>query len=492
MTIPASQIVTVVPGVLSAGGSALVMNGLLLSNDAATPIGSVLNFTTAAAVSSYFGAASPEATVANIYFNGYDNATALPGSLLVAQYPSLAVGGWLRGGSVAALTLTQLQALTGTLSITVGGVVKTSTSINLSAATSFSNAAALILAAFTTPGFTCVYDGQRGAFLFTNTTMGTAGSMSYATGTLAAGLLLTQSAGATLSAGSAAAVPATFMEGVATVTQNWVDFMSTFEPVLADKLAFAAWVVSKTNRFAYICWDTDVNASVANNQTAFGPLVLASASSGVVPVYQSMSHAAMLLGITASIDFTRTNGRITYAFKHLAGQVASVTDATIAANLIANGYNFYGSYATANQLFTDIYPGQVAGQYLWLDAYINQIWLNNALQLAMMSLLNSVPSIPYNPAGYLLIDAACMDPINAAVNFGAIRNNVPLSASQAAQVNNAAGIKIDDVLASRGWYLQIKPATAQVRSARQSPPMTLWYMDGGAVHKLNLASILVQ
>jgi hypothetical protein len=85
-----------------------------------------------------------------------------------------------------------------------------------------------------------------------------------------------------------------------------------------------------------------------------------------------------------------------------------------------------------------------------------------------------------------------MDPITAALNFGAIRANVPLSASQIAQVNNAAGTKIDTVLSSRGWYLQILPATAQVRAARGTPPMSLWYMDGGSVQAITLASIVVQ
>ena len=183
---------------------------------------------------------------------------------------------------------------------------------------------------------------------------------------------------------------------------------------------------------------------------------------------------------------------MTYAFKHLADHVADVTDATTANTLIANGYNFYGAYATANQNFVFLYAGSIAGQYLFIDAYVNQIWLNNALQLAIMALLTSIVSIPYNPQGYALIEAACMDPIIAALNFGAIRNNVPLSQSQAAQVDNAAGAVISPTLASRGWYLQIKPATAQVRAARGSPPCTFWYMDGGAIQRVVLASILVQ
>lgn len=492
MSIPASNIVQVNPGVLTAGGAALVANGLILSQDPATPIGQVLAFSNASDVGSFYGPASPEATYAGIYFRGFNNATLLPANLLISQYPIAPVAGFVRTGKVSGLTLAQLQALSGTLIVTVGGVLKTSTAINLSSATSFSNAATLMLAQFTTPGFTITYDSQRGAFLFTSSTPGVTGTMSYLSGTLAAGILGTQALGATLGAGSAAAVPATYMEALVAVTQNWVSFMTVQEPILADKIAFAQWLVSKNNRYVYACWDTDANAIVPGNLTSFGAVCKATPYSGVAAIYQDPMVAAFLLGAIASTDFSRTNGRPTYAFKGLTGLVASVTDGTTANTLEANGYDFYGAYATANQGFVFFYPGQIAGQYLWIDAYVNQIWLNNALQLALLSLLTSVVSIPYNPQGYALIDAACMDPILAALNFGAIRNNVPLSQSQAAQVNSAAGVVISDTLASRGWYLQIKAATAQVRAARGSPPMTLWYCDGGAVQRLVLASIMVQ
>jgi hypothetical protein len=109
-----------------------------------------------------------------------------------------------------------------------------------------------------------------------------------------------------------------------------------------------------------------------------------------------------------------------------------------------------------------------------------------------MELLNNVGSIPYNPQGYGLIRQALLDPIQAALNFGAIRVNVPLSNAQAAEVNNQAGTTISTILQTAGWYLQILAATAQVRAARTSPPITLWYMDGESVQQINMASVLIQ
>lgn len=110
----------------------------------------------------------------------------------------------------------------------------------------------------------------------------------------------------------------------------------------------------------------------------------------------------------------------------------------------------------------------------------------------MFVLLQSVGSIPYNAQGYALIDAAVMDAINAAVNFGAIRTGVALSASQIAQIRNAVGADVSGAITATGYYLQIVPATAAIRVDRSSPAMTLYYADGGSIQKLNLASIEVQ
>jgi hypothetical protein len=498
MSIPASQIVQVNPGVISGGGNALALNGILLTNNSAVPVGAVQWFPTAASVSAFFGPTSNEAAMAGIYFMGRNNATVMPAQLGFTQYASAAVPAWLRGANLGAMTLTQLKALSGTLTLTVNGTATTSAAINLSAATSFSNVATLIQAGFTTPPFAVTYDSQRNAFVFTTTLTGATATITTATGTLSEGLLLATDDGAVVSQGAPAGVPADVMTQVTAQTLNWGIFSTVFEATVSDKVAFAAWANSQNNRFAYVLWSTEVAALSTPDTTTSLSQVITAGYSGTCGVYcdpildPNGLAAAFVLGATASIDFNRTNGRITYAFKYTSGVPASVTGAVQASNLQANGYNYVGSYATANDQFTFAYPGSVTGPYKFLDEFINQVYLNSQLQLALMTLLTGVPSIPYNNSGYAMIDAACMDPINQALNFGSIRPGVPLSALQAAEVNNAAGIQIDGTLSTRGWYLQIQPATAQIRASRASPSMTCWYMDGGSVQKITLASILVQ
>ncbi len=492
MTINVRQIVQVNPAVLSAAGSAVDLNGLFLSESPYTPIGSVMPFTNAKDVGTFYGLSSPEYTAAQNYFQGPLNATKTPGLLYFAQYNVAAAAGYLRGGSVAGMTLTQLQALTGTLTITADGIVNTSATIVLTTDTSFSQAAATIQAAFTTPGFAVTYDAQHNAFVFTSNTTGVASSLAFATGTLAASLNATSATGAVLSAGAAAATPSSVLNGVIGTQLNWATFSTTWEPVLADKESFSAWSALQGERFLYVGYDSDVNALTSGSTATWAYAVSQLNSDGTCPVFGNITHAAFLMGQIASLDFTRLNGRATSAFKQQSGLAASITTDAQYQALIANGYNFYGAFGNGSSNFEWFYPGSLLGQWKWIDSYVNQIWMNAQLQLAMLNLLLAVPSIPSNAQGNTLIDAACQDPLAAAVNFGAIRTGVALSVAQAADIRNAVGLDVSNVLYQQGYYLQILPASAAARAARTSPPMTLYYMDGGSVQQLTLASIEVQ
>ena len=489
MTIPASDIVVVNPGVVGSGGNPLALNGVILSKSAYLPTNAVQTFASADAVSAFFGPASTEYALAQVYFLGFDNSTIKPGTLIFAPFVDTARAAWIQSGSLAGMTLAQLQALSGSLTVTFNGTAKTAASINLSAATSFSNAASLIQAGFTTPNFTVTWDAVKSVFIFTSSTTGAASTVVEATGTLAAGIKVTSATGMILSQGANVDTPATCMDMVKSKTQNWVDFMTIWEPVTADKTAFAVWTNAQNQRYAYIVWDTDAQAIVNGSTTNFGYLAKTAAYDGVVPVYNTKELAAFVLGSVASIDFSRTNGRITAAFKSQPGFTATVTDQQIAANLLANGYSFYGDYATANDNFNFLYNGQMTGKWKWLDTFVDQVYLNSQFQLALLSLLTSVKSIPYNESGYSLIRAAMIDPITAGINFGSIRTGISMSASQKAQVNQAAGLDVSTIIEQQGYYLQILDPGAQVRGNRGTPVINFWYTDGGAVQKINVASI---
>jgi hypothetical protein len=493
-SIPASQIVRVIPNVLSAGGSGLDLVGLILTNSNRVPIGSVARFVTADDVAAYFGPVSVEYTMASVYFAGYDNSNIKPAALLFSQYPAAAVPAYLRGGALPSLAA--LKALApGVLTISLDGTAVTSGTINLSAATSYSNAAALITTALNTAGVTAAYDSLSNAFVITGATIGATATISTATGSLSAGVELDAASGAVTSAGSAAGVPGAAMDAVIATTQDFVSFTTAFMPSVADRVSFAQWTDGRDNRFLYAMWDNGAAATTSNDTTSAGYQIAQAGYSGTAPIYDPNNGAlvaAGLLGSVASIDYGVLEGRTTLAFRGFTGVPAGVSNATIAANLSANGYNFYGSYATANDQFVWFYPGQVSGKFGWIDSYVNQIWMNTRFQESLMVLLSRAGDVPYNIDGYSLIEATMLDTITAAVDFGAIRAGVTLTNAQAAEVNNAAGRRISDILQTRGWYTVVLSADPVVRAARGTPPVYFFYLDGQSVQVINLSSVLVQ
>lgn len=568
MSIPISTIISVVPAVLASGGNPLALNGLMLSQNPALPLGAPVSFPTLASVQAYFGQYSCsftatcsgttltvtavssgtlavgqeiqslqavgvppgtyitalgtgtggvgtytisqsftqatasamtsnclESQMAAVYFNGYTNSSLKPTALLFSRFPGTAIAGWFRGTSVPALTLAQVQAITtGTLICTVNGTTGTVATLNLSASTSLSDAAARIATALigggAPAGTTCTWSSLFNAFTITSPTTGATSTVTVCTGTNAATLGL---AAGTISPGSAAVTPGTFMTSLAVYTSNWAAFTTCYEPIAADKLAYATWCSGTGGQFVYVPYDSDPTIVSTNASTTCISRVCTNNSlGGTCAVYQDPNAAAFVLGFVASINFNAKNGRAAIAYKSGTGITPTVNDPVSSANAIANGTNFYGNWATANATNQFFWNGQLSGVFGWLDCYVNAIWLNAGLQLALVNMFTNLPAVPYNPQGYGMIKAACLGPITAGLNAGVINTGVALSALQIAQVNSAAGLAIDQPLLNNGYYLQVLPATSNQRNNRQSPPATLWYMDGGSVNQLNLASIDIQ
>ncbi len=643
-SIPASQIVQWNPSVIGAGGAGFQLNGLFLTTSYRVPVGTVQSFPNAANVAAFFGANSAEAAMATVYFLGPNNSTIKPGAMLFAQYAwSAPVSAYLQSGSDAGLTLPQLQALSGNLTVTIDGDAFTSGTINLGAATSFSSAASIIqtglaaneasvtaaiavgnwtgnttsIAGTTltigntttgavlpgatvaggnvtagttivkqldgTPGtsgnFTVsisqtvasgnlttsspegimtvsavgsgnltvgqnlagtnvlpgsyiaglltgtgltgtyivnqsqtvastaitagsaavTYDSQSGSFFINGGTLGAGGSIGYATGTLATPLKLTAATGAVLSQGAALSTPNAFMNGIVAQTQNWFSLVTTFDPVTADKVLFAAWINGQDDDYQYIDGTQSAAATVTPDTTTALAQILLDGYGGTLGVYDPNLAAsgplvsAFAASWAASLNFNAPNGRSTLFGRSQTGLPAGVTNAQTAANLKANGYSYYGAFGTANQTFTLMNNGAISGPFLWADSYANAAYIKNALQLAIMTLLTSVGIIPYNSAGDGLIAEACAGTITQFGKYGGFAAGVALSPLQIAEVNAQAGFDIATTLQARGWYLLSDAATtpANVRAARGSPFIAFFYCDGQSIQMVTGSSIAV-
>lgn len=505
--IPASKFVSSIPSVLSAGGAAPGMNGIFLDNsgDTSIPIGTAQAFANQPAFASWYGATSLQATVATNYFSGYNGASQIPSQLLVFQYNTAAVAAYMRGGSLAAMTLAQLQALSGTISIVIDGVSHVSANINLAGATSFTTAATLIQTGIQTgtptSTATVTWDALRKAFVITSGTTGTSSSVAFGTdSSLSPSLNFTAATGAVLSPGAAAQTPAGAMAQIIAQTQNWASFSTLLDPDSGAaggpiKLEFSAWCDGEDGAYAYVGWDTDPTPANSDDDSACYAQQVANAEyDGTIPLWAptelaGAQKAAFIMGTIAAINFGDDDGRVDFMYISQTGLTPDVTDETTYDNLAANGYNFYCAAATKQQQFNFLAEGTMPGQWQWIDSYIDQLYFNALMQNDLMVYRTTVKWIPYTAAGYGSIRQALQSDITQMGDFGAWVAGASLSGEQIAEINQLAGANVATTVQNQGWYLSIQDPPASVIAERGSPLIYFIYTDGGSVHTLNVNSI---
>ena len=488
MAIPARQIVDVTPRVINAGVPDLAMSGLLLTKNALC-IYPDMSFSSATAVGAYFGYDSDEYKAALKYFMGYDNAFKRPDTLKFARRIDVDVAGELIGGSAAKLS--DLKAITaGSFSIDVDGTTVNVTGLDLSSVTTQSDVATALQEKIT--GTTVTYNSNLNAFIVVSTTTGENSSVSVATGTNADELGLSSATGAVAQAGMVAMSEDANMAAIARADGNWVSFTTLYSADDDEIIALAEWTNNQKVEYAYFPYTDSQGNTVPSNQNNL-PNVLKNADyEGTVLLFGIVDHAVAAMSIWASVDWNRYNGLPTMAFRSQNGLAASVTDETIAENLLSMNVNYYGRYASRVEDFTFFYNGKlVGGDFGFIDAYIGNIWLRNALQNAILNGLQQVARTPYTDAGYNQIRAWCLDPINRGLNNGVIQAGLNLSEAQKAQLYNEIGQDVSEQIYTDGYFLLVEDPGAQARVERETPVCGLWYTYGGAVQKIELPATVI-
>ena len=499
MAISASQIVQVLPRLLTGTGSDLVFNGLVLDSSSRLPTGAAVSFSSADAVGEYFGTESDEYTFASVYFGGYNNSQLKPSLLYFYRLTPNGAAAFVRGATLTpSVALPALKAITaGTLTVQVDGTAYTVTNVNLSSADSLAGAASLVQAALTDEevgaSVTVEYDAIQNKFIISGTTVGDTAALTIPTGTIAAAMGFAADT-ATVSSGANIMTAVASMNALTAKFQNFVTFTTLGEASDEDAIALAQWASAQANAgtmYLYVLWDSAAANLDATNTSVIAEQLKALNVTATCVVYPSYKIAAFIMGTAASIDWSQTNGTITFAFKSHSGLGADVTSTQDSVALLGHGLNYVGNYATRNDNFIFLYSGQMLGEWAWIDAYLNAVWLCNALQVQLMAMFVANRRIPYTEAGYALIRNNCRSVITRAINNGVINPGVTLDIAQRATLTSELGGDFADEIYNTGYYLQVLDASATARQQRITPPCNLVYTYGGAVQKLTLPAIAV-
>ena len=489
MAIPADYIVSVNPRVMYGGSGQLVCSGLLLTDNALCPFPQLLAFPSAESVGNYFGVSSDEYKLAVVYFLGYDNSYRKPEKLYFAKRCTEAFGASLIGGEVSVIYSEFTSIADGALTIKLSGNTIELASLDFSSVTSLSDVATVVQTALATEvaNSKVTYSSITKGFIVTNGSTGSTSTIDYATasasGTDIAGMLgLLENQGGIISAGSTALTPAEVMTSVTKQSKNWVSFTCVKSMSSDEILAYANWNNGQGVSFLFSAW-TDVSAA---NAKSVKEAIKNATYAGTSVVYGGAEYAVFIMAEAASVDWNRRQGVINFAFKSQSGLAAVVTDGAEASELEAAGVNYYGRWATRNPEFVFLYNGAVSGDYRWLDAWVNAIWLRATVQISCMDGLKMAGRVPYNEMGYTQIAAWLQDPINTAILNGVIDAGIVLSEKQKAELYIEAGEDITETLFTEGYYFKVEDPGAVVRAERGTPIINLWYTYGGSVNKLNI------
>lgn len=504
MSIPLNNIVKINPRTLAVGNNGNDLFGLMLTRKGTTtsdgsipaeeiiPSGKTTAFTSADEIGKRFGYDSIEYNLATVYFAGFTDSDRVAAQLYMAPYAEKNTSASIIGASLAAVTLDELKAFTGDLHITIDGTVKSVNNPALSDINSFSDAAEILAKAL---GASVTFSSGNQAFVVTSTTTGQTSSVSFATGSLADLLRLSQEEGAIQSAAMVSPTPASVLDTLHKGNLAFCSVFLTWEPEEAEALAFAKWANSTNDDVCVILSDSSNKALTAGTGTSFAEQVFAANYEGVVCVYNSLELCAFIAGYPAAWDLTKTDGRFNAAFRRSTLLKANVTDEDIALALKANGYNFYGVWASATTDFTFMMEGRISGQYVWLDSWYCQVWMRRYFQSCFIKTLLAKGQIAYNTEGKGILSAAIKPAIDDFIKFGAIRSGIYLSDDQTQSLKQA-GLNLSQIsnITAVGYYLKIdmENVTPQTRVRRGSPPINFWYTDGQSVQQINMNSIEIQ
>jgi Protein of unknown function (DUF3383) len=514
--IPISNIVNVTNSVVQTATTGFIPQLLLLTKNNILPTGTILPFTSQAAVGAYFGTASgefSEYTNAGFYFASYVGTTTLPSSILIARYTDTATTPWTRGAALLSADLAGLIAIsTGTLNVVFGGTTVNVVGIDLTADTSFSDIAATIQTALQVSSLGsqayCTFDTTTNAFTIGhNVSAQSVGYITSASDNLATLMKITQASGAILSQGTPVMTPQENMDAIVAQNGNFVPYTYNFD-VSGDTnystiMGLTAWAAAQNNNYAFMAWSKDTNIVAAPQSTNTAPYYVATNGYGsVAPTGQITFNAPIAFyysdidfimgqaGTIAGVNYNNSNATINLANKTYAGIVPLCSNQTQYNQALLNGCNFYGTFASRANVFNLSIKGTLGGIFLWIDNLVNQAWLNDAVTTAEVNYLNQVLKLGYNNTTSL--KGIILDIMNQGLTNGVIAAGNTFSAEQTAILKQqAGGIDITPNLTNNGYFVQIVPPTPAQRQQRILGLVKIWYSNGQAINTINNQLTLV-
>lgn len=446
MAIKQTKYVVITSGVIGASAVAQrSLTGLRFTTDGRVPVGALIQFVDAGAVSDYFGSTSPEYQFAVKYF-GYVSPAPISkaNTLLFAAYAPTGRVPTIYGARLES-TLAQLQAITaGTLTMQFGGTPLNLTGVDLSTATSLSNVASLLQTEIRSGGAgqyanaTVTYDALTGAFTIAGSTIedAVATVTPDATPNDLATLLNLASVGSTASPGVVAQTMLDAFRAAENVSDSFGSVSFATQGALDEVVALALYVQSENVKYQFYPTVNPTTAPIwqaALENIASVGLILNKASNQYL---ESLPQAIM-----AATDYQRRNATVNYMYRQ-GSYFNEVTTTAESDAYDALRVNYYGSTAIAGQDIGFFQRGFLMGTAtapLDMNVHSNEQWLKSFLSSSLLNLKLTTNKIPANLEGASMVRAQIMEGVDLAKFNGTISIDKTLTQTQKTAIFQLTG-----------------------------------------------------
>jgi len=440
-------------------------------------------YTTISGVAADFGTTAPEYYAAARFFAQSPQ----PDLLYIGKWASSATAATLHGGvlSGAQQAMSNWTSITtGSMKITVNGVLKTLTGLDFSAQTNLNGVATVITTALS--GATVVWNAVYGRFEVTSPTTGGSSTLTYATtagsgADISAQLKLDSAAASAPVAGIVAETLVTALQAFANKSGDWyAAIVAASLPGNSDVLAAADYIeASAKSRMLGLT----IQASTAIDATNTSDLAYLLSVGHYRKTFWQYSSTdayavASFFGRAATVNFEGSNTTLTMKFKVEPGIVAETLTESQALALAGKHGNVFVNYDNGAAI---IQQGVMADGSFF-DEVHGTDWLQNRVQTDVWNLLYTSPTkVPQTDAGTGLIVVSIEAALQQAVVNGLV----------APGVWNAAGfgqLQQGDTL-TKGFYVYAPPVATQSqanREARKSVPIQCAIKLAGAVHSVDV------
>jgi hypothetical protein len=297
------------------------------------------------------------------------------------------------------------------------------------------------------------------------------------------------SSGAYLAPGIAAESALAGVQAVENVFANWYGLnfaagTNNADIADSDHIAIAGYIEGDANRHLYGLTTAEGAALLGNDTTSIGAVLHALGYKRTLYQWSSQNAYAScsLFGLGVTVNFDGSQTTINFMWKLEPGVIAENLNATQAANLDANKYNYF---AALNNNTSITVNGYVAS-----GNYIDEIWnsdaFGSAIQTDVFNLFRTTTTkIPQTDAGMHMIGTTIAGTCVRYVKNGFLAPGVWNS-------NGFGQISTGDFL-DEGFYIYTPPVASQsqsARSARQSVAFQVAAKEAGAVNDV-LVSVIV-